>query len=134
MMEPLLVEQMLTTNSIGALVYLLATKPQFVAGQGSMGLLAMYASRTAWEGLICLGAILKPLGLGLSSLDCTCQVGLVLRTVGLAISGFWWSILVISLAMSGPNEALIGIVPMLTMALTALWVMVRSLPTPFIHG
>lgn len=132
--EPLLMEQVLAVNSIGILIYFIAVKPQFVAGQGSMGLLATYGPREAWALLIGTSAVLKSAGLWLCLVNRDMRTGLVLRTAGLAISGFWWLVLVISLAIGGSNEVLVGLMPMLTMALTALWVLVRSLSMPLRHG
>ena len=63
--EPLVFEQMLSVNSVSVLIYMILTDPDFVPDSGPMGLLALYGPRLAWEWLVGIGAVLKPLGLAI---------------------------------------------------------------------
>ena len=132
--EPLVFEQMLSVNSVSVLIYMILTDPDFVPDSGPMGLLAMYGPRLAWEWLVGIGAVLKPLGLAICLLKGGSAAGLLLRIMGLTISGFWWFSLAVSLAISGEPGSGVGVVPALTLALAALWIMFRSLEIPCRHG
>ncbi len=97
-------------------------------------MLALYGRRGLWECILGLGAILKPVGLFVCIRRNGSPLGLTLRTVGLAISGFWWASLAVSVIIGAPPLCGIAAMPLATLSLTALWVMVRSLAVPHVNG